>query len=53
MKITILSHKLYSNAAMRAHRLAKAASLFAEVTMIGTSPRLARACWRRNDGGCR
>ena len=51
MKITILSHKLYSNAAMRAHRLAKAASLFADVTMIGLAkaqgiwPALPREAW--------
>jgi len=30
MKITILSHNLSSNAAMRAHRLAVAAQTFAE-----------------------
>ena len=35
MKITILSHNLSSNAAMRAHRLAVAARTFAEVKMIG------------------
>ncbi len=51
MKITILSHKLYSNAAMRAHRLAKAASLFADVTMVGLAkaqgvwPALPREPW--------
>jgi len=35
MKITILSHNLSSNAAMRAHRLAVAARTFGEVKMIG------------------
>src|ERR1700757_2346206 len=35
MKITVLSHNLSSNAVMRAHRLAVAASLFADVTLIG------------------
>jgi glycosyltransferase involved in cell wall biosynthesis len=35
VKITILSHNLTSNAAMRAHRLALAARHFAEVTVIG------------------
>ena len=35
MKITILSHNLTSNAAMRAHRLGLAAQHFAEVTMLG------------------
>jgi glycosyltransferase involved in cell wall biosynthesis len=35
MKITILSHNLTSNAAMRAHRLGLAALHFAEVTMLG------------------
>ena len=35
MKITVLSHNLSSNAAMRAHRLALAARLFADVTLIG------------------
>jgi glycosyltransferase involved in cell wall biosynthesis len=35
MKITVLSHNLSSNAAMRAHRLALAARQFADVTLIG------------------
>jgi glycosyltransferase involved in cell wall biosynthesis len=35
MKITILSHNLSSNAAMRAHRLALAARTFADVKLIG------------------
>ncbi len=35
MKITILSHNLSSNAALRAHRVAQAAREFAEVKMIG------------------
>src|SRR6266852_2260110 len=35
MKLTILSHNLSSNAAMRAHRLAVAARHFAEVKLIG------------------
>ena len=35
MKITILSHNLSSNAAMRAHRLGLAARHFSEVTVIG------------------
>src|SRR5258706_1308991 len=35
MRITILSHNLSSNAAMRAHRLALAARHFAEVSVIG------------------
>lgn len=35
MKITILSHDLSSNAAMRAHRVACAAQSFADVKMIG------------------
>lgn len=35
MKITIFSHNLSSNAVMRAHRLALAASHFANVTLIG------------------
>src|ERR1051326_6086740 len=35
MKITILSHNLTSNAAMRAHRLGLAARHFAEVTVLG------------------
>jgi glycosyltransferase involved in cell wall biosynthesis len=35
MKITVLSHNLSSNAAMRAHRLALAARPFADVTLIG------------------
>jgi glycosyltransferase involved in cell wall biosynthesis len=35
MKLTILSHNLSSNAAMRAHRLAKAAGTFADVALIG------------------
>ena len=43
MKITILSHNLSSNAAMRAHRLALAAKHFAEVTVIG--PVKSRGAW--------
>ena len=43
MKVTILSHNLSSNAAMRAHRLAKAAGTFAQVTMIGPVER--RGLW--------
>ena len=43
MKITILSHNLTSNAAMRAHRLAVAARHFADVTMIG--PVKDRGAW--------
>ncbi len=43
MKITILSHNLSSNAAMRAHRLALAAQHFAEVTVIG--PVKKRGLW--------
>ena len=35
MRITVLTHNLSSNAAMRAHRLAQAASRFADVTLIG------------------
>jgi len=35
MKITVLSHDLSSNAAMRAHRLAEAARTFAEIKLIG------------------
>jgi glycosyltransferase involved in cell wall biosynthesis len=35
VKITVLSHNLSSNAVMRAHRLAIAASSFAEVTLLG------------------
>ncbi len=35
MKLTILSHDLSSNAAMRAHRLAEAARTFASVELIG------------------
>ena len=35
MKVTILSHNLSSNSAMRAHRLAMAARHFAEVKLIG------------------
>jgi len=35
MRITVLSHNLSSNAAMRAHRLALAARQFADVTLIG------------------
>jgi glycosyltransferase involved in cell wall biosynthesis len=35
MKITVLSHNLSSNAALRAHRVALAARQFAEVKMIG------------------
>ncbi len=43
MKITILSHNLTSNAAMRAHRLALAARHFAEVTVLG--PVKHRGAW--------
>jgi glycosyltransferase involved in cell wall biosynthesis len=43
VKITILSHNLTSNAAMRAHRLAVAARHFADVTMIG--PVKDRGAW--------
>jgi glycosyltransferase involved in cell wall biosynthesis len=43
MKITILSHNLTSNAAMRAHRLALAARHFAEVTILG--PVKNRGAW--------
>jgi glycosyltransferase involved in cell wall biosynthesis len=43
VKITILSHNLTSNAAMRAHRLAVAARHFADVTMIG--PMKHRGAW--------
>jgi glycosyltransferase involved in cell wall biosynthesis len=43
MKITILSHNLTSNAAMRAHRLGLAARHFAEVTMLG--PVKHRGAW--------
>ena len=35
MKITVLSHNLSSNAAMRAHRVATAARHFADVTLLG------------------
>jgi glycosyltransferase involved in cell wall biosynthesis len=35
MKITVLSHNLSSNSAMRAHRLARAASTFCDVELIG------------------
>src|SRR5258708_19180429 len=43
MKITILSHNLTSNAVMRAHRLAVAASQFADVPLIG--PAKHRGAW--------
>lgn len=43
MKITILSHNLTSNAAMRAHRLGLAARQFADVTMLG--PVKHRGAW--------
>ena len=43
MKITILSHNLSSNAAMRAHRLGLAARHFAEATVIG--PVKQRGVW--------
>src|SRR5216684_6960788 len=43
MRITILSHNLSSNAAMRAHRLALAARHFAEVTLLG--PVKQRGAW--------
>ncbi len=39
MKLTILSHNLSSNAAMRAHRLAVAAEKFSEVKLIGAVER--------------
>lgn len=35
MKITVLSHNLSTNAAMRAYRITEAARRFAEVTMVG------------------
>jgi glycosyltransferase involved in cell wall biosynthesis len=35
MKITVLSHNLSSNSAMRAHRLAHMAGRFGEVTLLG------------------
>ena len=35
MKVTVLSHNLSSNAAMRAHRIATAARYFADVTLLG------------------
>lgn len=35
MKVTVLSHSLSSNAVMRAHRLADAARLFADVRLVG------------------
>src|SRR4051812_32303225 len=44
MKITVLSHNLSSNASMRAHRLATAASTFAEVSLIGPIER-SRGLW--------
>jgi glycosyltransferase involved in cell wall biosynthesis len=43
MKITILSHNLTSNAAMRAHRLGLAARHFADVTLLG--PAKHRGAW--------
>src|SRR5215472_3796382 len=43
MRITILSHNLTSNAAMRAHRLGLAARHFAEVNMMG--PVKHRGAW--------
>jgi glycosyltransferase involved in cell wall biosynthesis len=43
MKVTILSHNLTSNAAMRAHRLGLAARHFAEVTLLG--PVKHRGAW--------
>jgi glycosyltransferase involved in cell wall biosynthesis len=43
MKITILSHSLTSNAAMRAHRLGLAAQHFADVTLLG--PVKHRGAW--------
>lgn len=39
MRITVLTHNLSSNAVMRAHRLAQAASRFAEVTLVGPAAR--------------
>ncbi len=59
MKITILSHNLSSNAAMRAHRLALAARQFAEVTLIGPIesrglwPALPAADWIQSVPECR
>jgi len=35
VRITVLTHNLSANAAMRAHRLAQAASRFSDVTLIG------------------
>jgi len=43
MKVTILSHNLTSNAAMRAHRLGLAARHFADVTVLG--PMKHRGTW--------
>lgn len=43
MRITVLSHNLSSNAAMRAYRLARAAGTFASVTLIGPVER--RGLW--------
>lgn len=54
MRVTVLSHNLSSNAAMRAHRLAIAARSFADVTMIGPVrragpwPALSDADWIRS-----
>lgn len=59
MKITILSHNLSSNAAMRAHRLALAARHFAEVKLIGPVeksglwPALPAADWIQSVPECR
>ena len=39
MRITVLTHNLSSNAAMRAHRLAQAASRFAQATLVGPAAR--------------
>lgn len=40
MKVTVLSHNLSSNAAMRAYRLAEAARRFADVTLVGPVERI-------------
>lgn len=53
MKVTVISHNISSNAVMRAHRIAKAASAFAEVELIGPVersgpwPALPREPWIR------
>lgn len=43
MRVTVLSHNLSSNAAMRAHRIATAARHFADVTLLG--PVEAKGFW--------